>query len=250
MAEEFVIRVQVEDLQGRGAQPRTGAGAQQNNGASPNNPALAEMQGRIRKLNSRTGLDAYAHDERITKKMVGKTAENPDWKDAELLNRGLVKGTYGTRRRVDITEGLDTIHSQEQETAFGALISGSAEHGVAGFLNQHRARIRATGTIAINSLIQSQINMATHRSGDSYRNQKMANTASAGSSLASVGIAGAIWGPTAAVAFAANFAISTGFSLHTQNANYKFDRMMDTHYIHNIEQVAGDVSYGRVRGGR
>lgn len=78
MAEEFVIRVQVEQLQGRSAAPRTGPNAQQSDGTGVNNPNIAELQTRIKKLNSKTGLEPYAHDERITKSMVGKTAENPD----------------------------------------------------------------------------------------------------------------------------------------------------------------------------
>ena len=188
MAEEFVIRVQVEQLQGRSTAPRTGPNAQQSDGTGVNNPNMAEVQGRIRKLHSMTGLDIAAYDERITKNMIGRKSEDPDLRDAEFLNRGFVKGSGFQRRRIDVVQGMDTLLSQEQETLYGAF--SSAETGVAGFLNQNRARIRAGVSIAVNSAVRANINIKNHRSGNSYRNEQRQLTASAVTSLSSIGIAG------------------------------------------------------------
>lgn len=102
----------------------------------------------------------------------------------------MVPGSFFTRRRIDVVQGIDTLHSQEQETAFGALASGTAESGIAGFLNQNRARLRAGISIAVNSTVRANINIKNHRSGDSFRNERRQLTASAVSSLSSIGIAG------------------------------------------------------------
>ena len=145
---------------------------------------------------------------------------------------------------------LDESTIQTQETRLGAFV-GNVGHKLSQtdkFIHNHRARIRATGTIAANTIVSSIIAIQSHRAGDSYRTTQMRNTQSAVSNLSSIGIAGAIWGSTAAIAFGVNFAITTGARLFVENANYQFDRKMDTNYIHNMSQVAGDVSYGRVFG--
>lgn len=197
MAEEFVIRVQVENLQGRSAAPRTGPNAQQERGAA------SDAQNLIGSANSSTAtitregksklpLNVYAREERTTEAILQKAGVT----DAQ------VKRKFGIlRRKVDVSGTFEGGFSRDtliEETALGEGVRnlqnkvGNLQDNAAGFYNEHRARIRASATIAVNSAISSSLAIQAHRSGDSYRNQQAANASSASTNLASIGIAYAI----------------------------------------------------------
>ena len=194
MAEEFVIRVQVEQLQGRSAAPRTGPNAQQNTGTGLGDSALAEVEqrGRIQTYRPINFAD-YSYDERYTKRGVGQagrigTSGVSDLQDYEFRNLGLQK--FGTVRQAQLVDpnmvGPPTAPFT-QETMFGAGVRQTGK-----FLQENRARVRASLTIAVNSGLRASIAIKNHRSGDSFRNEQRQLAASAGSSLASIGIATAI----------------------------------------------------------
>ena len=243
MAEEFVIRVQVDNLQGRSAAPRSGAGAERDSGTGVNNPALSNILD--------AGRPPIASDEWSQRQPDGK--EQPlrfqkyseRYRSYELKrdDQFLEKDQYAPGKQSRLMHLVDsdggTLDSFAQQTFRGA----SSE-----FFHQHKARIRATATIAVNTAISTYISIHSHRAGDNYRETQMRNGQYIANNLSSIGIAGAIWGGTAAIAFGVNFAISTGARMLVENANFKFDRRMDTNYIHNMSQVAGDLSYGRVFG--
>jgi hypothetical protein len=48
---------------------------------------------------------------------------------------------------------------------------------------------------------------------------------------------------------ATGIAVNETINIVSEAANYKYDRMMDTLYIHNVREVSGDISYGRRRRG-
>ena len=191
MAEEFVIRVQVEQLQGRSAAPRTGSGSEQNTGSGFSNPLMAQLEQTqfhngpfAREL--RRGTYFGARDPNETKsQMEAAKVQNIS---QQVLKRHFF--TNDIRTSGTLQTGMGAIGVSQDENVMNGL--GMAIDSTAGFLHQHRARVRSTLTIAANSAIRAGIAIKNHRSGDSYRNEQRQLTASAGSQLASIGIAGAV----------------------------------------------------------
>jgi len=242
MAEQFVIRVQVDNLETRSAEPRVGQGAKQGTGVGASGTygdltALATKDIRQTKPYEVTMNGVPVERRKFLDPRNSKSALGPE--------RVLHKEEFvpGTNRKERVMMSMDPESGGIDELWQQQTFKGAVHE----FKHKHKARIRATGTIAINSAISMGINISSHRSGDTYRNSVMRQSASNASSMASIGIAGAIWGPTAAIAFTANFAISTGTRMITEAVNFHFDRKMDTLYLHNMTQVTGDLSYGRSR---
>jgi hypothetical protein len=159
------------------------------------------------------------------------------------------KVSFGTTKlqlgRVTQAKGLG-------ESDFHADLSDSYYRNFAGrqidTIRQNQAKIGA-GAVALGLKgARSYINYKQHRSGDSYYNDVLNRNMK----LATYGVAlgyGALKGPAGLGVVAAGIAISESITFFTERANFNYDRMMDTLYIHNVQQVAGDISYGRRRRG-
>lgn len=114
---------------------------------------------------------------------------------------------------------------------------------------ENRVKIAAIGTALGLKIGNTLVNHAQHRSGNSYYNDQLNNRMR----LAQYGIAlsygAAKGGPAGLALVAAGIAVNEGINAFTKDSNFNYDRMMDKHYVHNIKQVAGDISYGRSRRG-
>ena len=114
---------------------------------------------------------------------------------------------------------------------------------------ENRAKITATGTALGLKIASSYVSYKQHRSGNTYYNNQLRNRMRISQYGLALGYGAAKGGPAGLALVAAGIAVNEGINAFTEASNFKYDRMMDTLYVHNIKQVAGDISYGRRRRG-
>lgn len=131
---------------------------------------------------------------------------------------------------------------------FNIDITGRVPTAFSAAIVENQTKIAAGAVGLTFKSAQTAISIKQHRSGDSYYNQQLNNSMKFARYGAIIGASFKL-GPKGPILAAASIAISESFNLYTENANFKFDRKMDTAYIHNVRQVSGDVSYGRRRRG-
>jgi len=96
-------------------------------------------------------------------------------------------------------------------------------------------------------ITQAAISTTQHRSGNQYFNQQLSRGLSTASTVGGIAVA-ALFNPTLALVAAGGLLVNSGVDLFTTAANYDYDRKLDTMMIHNVKEVSGNISYGR-RGG-
>jgi len=193
MAEEFVIRVQVDNLQGRSAEPRTGQNASVNRGTGLGDQALANLSDArlgqaVKPYSSIVNPDGTLND--IDYLPYKSRFKKDDLAAGQSIIRDKYIDNFKQKMVRVVEEDGSTMIDAQQQTLLGA--TAEAFSPATAFLHQHRARIRASATIAINSGIRANLAVKAHRSGNSFANEQRQNAASASSQLASIGVAGAI----------------------------------------------------------
>lgn len=102
----------------------------------------------------------------------------------------------------------------------------------------------ALGAVTAYKAISSATSIMTHQSGDSYANQVISNNMK----YAGYTMAVAASGPAAGFVIA-GIAINEVANAIAYSINYRFDRALEGDQIRNMTVIAGDVAYGRKRGG-
>ena len=150
------------------------------------------------------------------------------------------RGMLSTNYSVPIL--AETMHNKTN------LINTPMRQWGTGTINEHfnanSARYKALGAGTAYKVVNSAINIHQHKSGNSYANAQINNTMK----FASYGVALAMSGPLAP-AVAAGIAINEIGNAVTSSINYSYDRKQDRNKAKNIAIVAGNMSYGRNRGG-
>lgn len=116
------------------------------------------------------------------------------------------------------------------------------------FIAANQTRIAAGSVALALKGVNSLISHKQHRSGDSYYNENL-NISRKAISYGMALTYGAKLGPGGLAFVAAGIAVNESINAFTEASNFKYDRMMDKEYVHNIKAVAGDISYGRRRRG-
>lgn len=157
---------------------------------------------------------------------------------------------FGTKKLELGTDYLSSGRGQqsafnETHEAYYRTLGGKA----ADFLLANQQAITA-GSVSLGfKLANSIVSHKQHRSGDSYYNDQLNNSMKFAGYATALGYGAIKGGPLGAGLVATGIAINETINLVTENANFNYDRMMDTLYVHNVKQVAGDISYGRNRRG-
>jgi hypothetical protein len=134
-----------------------------------------------------------------------------------------------TRRNISDLKG-------EQETMFGA--------GVREGVLPNQKQIVGIGVAAAWKTASTALELQAYTSGDSYANARNANMMKA----ATYGSVLAMSGPAAPLVGALIVANELA-GAYTERVKYNYDRKLERAEITNITSIAGDISYGRNRGG-
>lgn len=246
MAEQFVIRVQVDGERGSGRGGGVDGTAAVAAGASANLIRGRTLAQEAAQKRTQSNLQKA---EQSLKSEVNSLQVT----DFQLQKQTFLKNRYeykyiGTARQPVINMAGEVV--DEVETPFPG--EGTVEQfgGIAGdFVLAHGKKIVAGGTALGLKLTNASISHKQYRSGDSYYNDQLNNSMRLAQYGIALGYGAAKGGPAGFALVAAGIAVNEGINLYTQNANFNYDRMMDTKYVHNIREVAGDLSYGRRRRG-
>ena len=134
-----------------------------------------------------------------------------------------------TRRTVGIGSTAEN-GDWEQETLLGAM-------GVS------KAQLKGLGMAAAWKVAQTSIELKNYKSGNAYENAQRSNNmkvASYGAVLLATG-----FNPIVITGIVGNELVGA----YSENEKYKYDRKLERIEITNITQIAGNISYGRNRGG-
>jgi len=225
MAEELIIRVKVD---GYSPQKEAGRGTT-GGGGGGTSPILGLLTGMSQ--NKQQMLASKA--EKIMKEAESKYVPPIELTGAKAGAIRLKSSGFGVDRydveMLDPDEDYKSVLTDIQVSDYSRLVQRAKQGGIA---------LAWRGASAVSQVAQ-------HKNGDAYANAQMNNAMK----LASYGSAIAMSGPAApfvASAIAINEVV-TGF---TARANYNYDRTLETQQIQSMKALAGDVSYGRRRGGR
>ena len=246
MAEQFIIRIQAD-----GQTSRTGSSGSGNSAAlgaaAAAGIATRELtpKQRIRLQNSSESFI----NEQLTQKVGYEGYFAADISKNRLLDKRAFSSTYG----VPIT-GVSEETEAEAMGMQAQIVTKEVGFDIRGgyvndFVKRNQNKMKTAGLALSLKSANAYISYKQHRSGNTYYNNQLNN----GMRLAQYGLAlgygAAKGGPAGLALVAAGIAVNEGINFATQNANFNYDRMMDTLYVHNIKQVAGDISYGRRRRG-
>lgn len=234
MAEELIIRVKIDGQEGA----ETGEGGRR---GRPGNEALGagaaaiiarnigKSGGRERVKDYLLGdLEPYKEREAYSKERF----ENVKKFGLETKPAGLDR--FGTRRLQNIISDTPYWNKNQlyTETAFG-------EH-----IDVNRKRYKALGAAVALKTAHSAVSVANHRSGDISKVESRNRTVK----FAGYGAAIAMSGPAAGFV-AAGLAVNEIVNTVSHRMNYKYDRALEGSKIRNVAASAGDLAYGRRRGG-
>jgi len=232
MAEQFVIRVQVDGqrstTQGRSNWNESATGSALLLGGALSSRAQADHLGKmIGKLQSKF---MQPGDTRFTTDPVEDTIER----------KGII---------FQKTSAMFDVHRIDKDgvTSRGQFYEETRQLNPT--LVAHQTKILTGATALALKGQRTAISLKQHRSGDSFYNDQLNNSMKLTQYGLALGYGALKGGPIGFGVVAAGIAINEGINLAVQNANFNYDRKMDTLYIHNITQTAGDISYGRRRGG-
>lgn len=177
-----------------------------------------------------------SYNPRQDKKFIEKYSQLDEVRDnkfldingAQLKRKGLFRDTYNVK-------GLS-------ENADGSIQDISEDLSVG---SENLKYVKAAGVAFAWKAVSATSQLYQHRSGDSYANAQLNNGIKLGGYAAAI----AMSGPAAPVV-AAGIAVNEIISGIVGNANYRFDRALEGDQIRNMKVIAGDISYGRRRGGR
>ena len=223
MAEQFIIRVQLEGQQisaNRAPQPNT---------TTPNLNAGVPLIAASSDL-----INKQQQSQRISnlQQVIDKAREvAPPTRIMSERKLSTEMGVYTAQRRLFKQTPEDQLQGKQDETE--------------PLLSARRTASLATATAL--RVGQAVISQVQHRSGNTYFNRQLQTGISTASTLGGLAITAA-FNPVLAVVAAGGIAVSTTLDILTAQANYDYDRRMDTLMIHNTKEVSGNISYGR-RGG-
>jgi hypothetical protein len=254
MAEQFVIRVQVDGQQSR-TQTTNSLGTAL--GASA---LLGGSTGRVIGPNSPLGNLKLAQSELLDQKEDLLEGQRIGFREKFGFDASKVdiiqqsdfvkqKQSFGTTKlqlgRVVRASGLNDVdfHADLAETYY-RNVGGQALD----LIKQNQTRILAGGAALGIRIVRAGISTRQHRSGNAYYNDRLNRDAKLAGYATALGFS-AFKGPIGFGVVATGIAINETISFATERANFNFDRKMETQFIHNIEQVSGDISYGRRRRG-
>jgi hypothetical protein len=240
MAEEFVIRVQLE---GEGRAPRSGSGSNLGAGiplaastsllATIKDPQTAALVKRTTDLIEKGGLESGM-----------PRSEYDLLKIKRGLFRTKVIGQYAFE---EINENPETFQDLGMTTGGIKDVNFTVNRG---FVQENftTRRLATAGVATAFKIAQSGVQLVQHRSGNSHFNKELNNYMRLGSIGTSVAATATFVGGPAAVFVAAGIAFNETVNAFVDAANYNYDRRLDTMMVHNMKEVSGNLSYGR-RGG-
>lgn len=238
MAEQLVIRVKIDGMSGSEGSNKGRAGVGDGAGAIGLG-AVANVLGK----NQGPYPDTLKPRGKTSGNDYASIYKNEGWFDRKKYEEAGLEGSgygeYGGKLAAFGTRRLVSDINQEQETAFGYGLRKTGDH-----FNANSARYKALGAGTAYKVVNSAINIHQHKSGNSYANAQINNTMK----FASYGVALAMSGPLAP-AVAAGIVINEIGNGVTSSINYSYDRKQDRNKAKNIAIVAGNMSYGRNRGG-
>jgi hypothetical protein len=240
MAEEFVIRVQLE---GEGRAPRSGSGSNLGAGVPlvAGTSLLSVIKDPQTSALAQETIDLL--ENKVAQEWQSKTAY-----DIKNIKRGLfsskIQGQLFTETPYE-GEGFTTEMFQSSVKNVELKIDrGLFQES----LSNRRLRTAAIATTF--KIAQSAIQLAQHRSGNSFFNQQLNNYNRLGTNVVSVAGAAAFLGGPAAIFVGAGILINEGLNIGVDVLNYNYDRKLDTMMVHNMAEVSGNLSYGRRGGSR
>jgi hypothetical protein len=152
------------------------------------------------------------------------------------------KGSFD--RPDDIAGSIEEEVDTTRETAFGAIVREAGfDPEFSPNYKETMARTRALTSAAMAKTVYATVQYAQHTSGDSYYNQQLSNMMK----LGGYGILLANSGP-AAPFVAAGIVVNEGIQAVLDFSKFQFDRKMEAYEITNNLIIAGNASYGRMRG--
>ena len=140
--------------------------------------------------------------------------------------------------------GRELTYDDRHEAYYRNVLGRGADYVV-----ENQKAMLLGGLALSQKVLRSYVSHKQHRSGDTYYNQQLNNSLKLAGYGTAIGLGFMKGGPAGAALVAGGIAINEAISFRTESANFDYDRMMDKQYVHNIKQVAGDISYGRRRRG-
>jgi hypothetical protein len=233
MAEQFIIRVQIDDERFNAAPQANRVPANSNAGVplvAAGSVALSVNSQQISREYIKLSNTMSANQRDISEKFA-QMREMGDYSSIPMISEKRKK------ERAKIGEALKPKEITPQEQI--------QEEKPEPLLSARRSTSLAVATAL--RVAQGIVSHVQHRSGDRYFNRQLSLGISTASTLGGLAITAA-FNPALAGVAAGVLVGSTVIDIVTTAANYDYDRKLDTTMIHNVKEVSGNISYGR-RGG-
>jgi hypothetical protein len=238
MAEQFIIRVQIDDERFNAAPQANRVPANSNAGV----PLVAAGSVALSVSSQQQSSREYT---RLTNLLnIGPLSSGDYRESSEKLNKLL-----GGRERFFM---LSEEQKRKNLAKFSKILEPKEITPQEQIQEKPEKLIspRRTASLALATslrVVQGFVSHAQHRSGDRYFNQQLQSSMSMAATIGGLAITAA-FNPVLAAVAAGGIVLNTTVDMFATAANYDYDRKMDTAMIHNVKEVSGNVSYGR-RGG-
>lgn len=233
MSQRFVIDINVNGVGGGGRRSSPGTGGALAVGA------LAGMGGLNEDLRERIADRTHRQVTDLIKKKnagLGEFVADPEY--VERTHQGFLKAKY--------TVGGYALDDELPPGPLKPIENISSFYGSRfdDYMTTHKTKIKNLGVAAAWKTADALVDRTKYRSGDSYQNRQLdisMKIAGYGAALAMSGAAA----PLVAVGIIGNEIIN----VISDSAQYNYNLKLERQQITNMKAVAGNISYGRDRGG-
>lgn len=238
MAEELIIRVKIDGQEGTGEGGRRegvrdealGAGAAALIARNIRKENFEPLEKKLKSQISRAEQDALERPFNPSGPMAGEL------KNLTLQSKGVFRSDYSMEYWETGVENPGLLGDMQFKSFRGSHVED--------YLAKNQRRIKALGAATALKTAHSAISVANHRSGDVSKVESRNRTVK----FMGYGAALAVSGPAAGFV-AAGIAVNEVVNTISHRMNYKYDRALEGSKIRNIAASAGDLAYGRRRGG-
>lgn len=236
MAQE--LRIIIEDRIGGGGEVGRGGGA-------VGEATFSSIAGASAQARERESIDANIQAYKAVER-AGADTSNPRSVNFSERSKGLFRRQRttmefeaytgaGTESEIFTGHGYGTSHTQD------FMYSKEGQR-----LKQSGKGMAIATTRAI---VDHQITMRKYTSGDAYHNAQLDNMMKGANYAASLGMAGVAFGPIGIGVAGIGITINEVANFAKQSQQFKYDRQLEGFALQNAQAIAGNISYGRPRGG-
>lgn len=229
MAQE--LRIIIEDRIGGGSGGEVGRG-----GGAVGEATLSSIAGISAQARERESIDANIQ--------AYKAAERADADTSNPRSVNFSERSKGLFRRQRTTMELEAYTGAGTESEIFTGHGYGTSH-TQDFMKSGKGMAIAT----TRAIVDHQITMRKYTSGDAYHNAQLDNMMKGANYAASLGMAGVAFGPVGMAITGVGITINEVANFAKQSQQFKYDRQLEGFALQNTQAIAGNISYGRPRGG-